>query len=224
MAIIHFVRHGQASFGTDNYDRLSDLGRQQSAWLGEHFSARGLAFKRVLAGSLLRQRDTARGILAAMGLPTDDIGEHAGLDEYHGEALYAAYTGGRNVREHQKSDYRDYWRTFRAAMTAWSQDQVPDMPETWAQFGQRVADALALACAGCGRDDHVLVVSSGGAIGRSLSALLGSPAGTAIELNLQYRNTGISELLTHGDTLRVISVNNIPHLDRADRRQAITFT
>ncbi|HMN82622.1 MAG TPA: histidine phosphatase family protein [Burkholderiaceae bacterium] len=223
MALIQLVRHAQASFGSEHYDRLSDLGRQQSRWLGEYFAARGLSFCRIVTGTLERQRDTALEVLTAMGVAAEGLIEHPGLDEYHGERLYAAHTGGRDPRDHQRSDYRDYWRTFRSAMTAWSEDRLAGLPETWGQFGERMADALRTAGEGCGRDDCVLVVSSGGAIGRYLAALLGSPASVAIELNLQYRNTGICELRSAGDTFRVISFNNVPHLEDPARRHAITF-
>lgn len=223
MALIQLVRHAQASFGSAHYDRLSELGRQQSRWLGAYFAARGLSFCRVVTGTLERQRDTALEVLAAMdAAPTGSI-EHPGLDEYHGERVYAAYTGGRDPYDHQRSDYRDYWRTFRAAMTAWSQDRLIGVPETWGQFGERMADGLRAAAEGCGRDDCVLVVSSGGAISRFLAALLGSPASVAIELNLQYRNTGVCELRSVGDTFRVMSFNNVPHLEDPARRHAITF-
>ncbi|MGT2494736.1 phosphoglycerate mutase family protein [Cupriavidus basilensis] len=67
MATLFLVRHGQASFGAANYDCLSDTGRQQARWLGEYFRERGIAFKRVVAGSLVRQQDTAMEILAGMG-------------------------------------------------------------------------------------------------------------------------------------------------------------
>ncbi|PCI45804.1 MAG: histidine phosphatase family protein, partial [Alphaproteobacteria bacterium] len=40
MAEIYLVRHGQASFNTDDYDRLSDRGRQQSEYLGQYFTER----------------------------------------------------------------------------------------------------------------------------------------------------------------------------------------
>ncbi|MCO8647501.1 histidine phosphatase family protein, partial [Burkholderia multivorans] len=38
MAELFLVRHGQASFGTDDYDRLSDVGVQQGVWLGEYLA------------------------------------------------------------------------------------------------------------------------------------------------------------------------------------------
>jgi peroxiredoxin Q/BCP len=73
-------------------------------------------------------------------------------------------------------------------------------------------------------DDVVLVVSSGGAIGRALADIAGAPARTAIELNLQCRNSGFCELIAgSGGTLRLLSFNNVPHLESPARRQAITF-
>ena len=226
MALLFLVRHGQASFGTVDYDRLSDLGHQQSRWLGEYFAGRNLKFTRVVAGTLRRQRETARELLGAMNasVPVDT---HAGLDEYHGEALYAAHTGGRNPLDHQRGDYRDYWRTMKAAMHAWAAGELAGVTETWAQFGARTRAALTVAAAGLKRDDCVLVVSSGGAISRTLVDILGSPGAIGVEFNLQFRNAGFCELIVAGDgahqEYRLIAFNAIPHLDTTERRNAITF-
>lgn len=223
MAQIFLVRHGQASFGAENYDQLSELGRQQARWLGEYFVARGTRFDRVLAGTLVRQQDTARELLGAMSEQDRPIVTHAGLDEYPGEALYSAYTGGADPRVQQRSDYKGYWRTFRAAMEAWADDTLVGMPESWAQFGDRMQSAIAVATEGLGRDDAVLVVSSGGAIGRYVSMVTRAPGRTAIEFNLQFRNTGFCELVSVGDSMRLISFNSLPHLELRDRRHAVTF-
>ncbi|MBB1632089.1 histidine phosphatase family protein [Cupriavidus sp. UME77] len=227
MATLFLVRHGQASFGAANYDCLSDTGRQQARWLGEYFRERGVTFKRVVAGSLVRQQDTALEILAGMGasdVPVQtNIETHLGLNEYDGEALYRSHTGGADHRAHQNADYNDYWRTFRAAYQAWTLDQLVGMPESWAEFGGRIRDSLLHATQGASREDAVLVVSSGGAIGRATADLLGAPAQTAIELNLQFRNTAFCEIISGRGMQRLLSFNSLPHLDRVDRRDAITF-
>ena len=59
MPVVHLVRHGQASFGADDYDVLSDLGRTQAAAVGAELSRRGLDDSRSSCGTLRRQRDTA---------------------------------------------------------------------------------------------------------------------------------------------------------------------
>ena len=61
MIEITLIRHGQANTGARSeadYDRLSDLGRQQALWLGEHLHATG-GFDRVVSGTLSRQEETA---------------------------------------------------------------------------------------------------------------------------------------------------------------------
>jgi broad specificity phosphatase PhoE len=45
MGNIYLVRHGQASFGAENYDQLSTLGQQQSQRLGEYFAQKGIQFE-----------------------------------------------------------------------------------------------------------------------------------------------------------------------------------
>ncbi|WP_454727337.1 MULTISPECIES: histidine phosphatase family protein [Cupriavidus] len=227
MATLFLVRHGQASFGAANYDCLSATGRQQARWLGEYFRDRGVAFTRVVAGSLVRQQDTALEILAGMGTPgvppETRVETHPGLNEYDGEALYRSHTGGRDHLAHQNEDYNDYWRTFRAAYQAWTLDQLAGMPESWGDFGGRIRAGLAHAAEGATREDALLVVSSGGAIGRAVADLLGAPAQTAIELNLQFRNTAFCEIIAGRGTQRLLSFNSLPHLEHAGRRQAITF-
>ncbi len=222
MSLVFMVRHAQASFGAENYDELSPLGRQQARWLGEYFAVRGLRFARTLSGTMARQTATAQAILDAMGVDPGGLRTHPGLNEYPGEALYTAHTGAQ-PRAHQLADFRDYWRTFRLAMQAWADDKLAAIPESWVDFGARVREALDEAVSETLRDDAILVVSSGGAIGRAVADITGAPAATAIELNLQCRNSGFSELISGAGTLRLLSFNNVPHLDSPQRRGSITF-
>ena len=67
MSVIYLIRHGQASFGTDNYDQLSAVGREQSAILGSYFAALGEPIDRIYTGTLARQRVTAQLIADALG-------------------------------------------------------------------------------------------------------------------------------------------------------------
>ena len=64
MGTLYLVRHGQASFGADDYDQLSPLGRQQAVRLGEYLRPKlqGKPLEAVLMGSLKRHRQTWEGI------------------------------------------------------------------------------------------------------------------------------------------------------------------
>jgi len=66
MGAIHLVRHGQASFGTGDYDRLSELGHEQARLAGEDMAARGLRPDVVIHGGMRRQRETAEGLYEAV--------------------------------------------------------------------------------------------------------------------------------------------------------------
>ena len=80
------VRHGQAAFGTGDYDRLTELGRQQSVWLGEHLARMGTRFDRICAGTLRRQQETAEAITGVIGGEVETI---PGFEEYDARRLMA---------------------------------------------------------------------------------------------------------------------------------------
>ena len=222
MAKLFLVRHGQAAFGEDNYDQLSELGHQQARWLGEYFRERGVTFKRALAGGLMRQQDTAKSLLAATENPPP-LDTHPGLDEYDGHALYTSHTGSADVAGHQKRDAVDYWRTFRGAYQGWVDGTLVGEHESWADFGGRIHQALSTVCTGLSREDNVLAVSSGGVIGTTIAGLLQTAPRSAIELNFQFRNSAFCEIIVGRSEWRLSTFNALPHLDRPDRRDAITF-
>ncbi|MDP1757609.1 MAG: histidine phosphatase family protein, partial [Pseudohongiella sp.] len=90
MSQLFLVRHGQASFGAANYDQLSALGYQQSAWLGEHFAELGVQFSRVVTGTLARQKQTAASILESSGQSVT-IETDSGFNEFDFHTLVSVY-------------------------------------------------------------------------------------------------------------------------------------
>nr|WP_250636970.1 phosphoglycerate mutase family protein [Alteromonas stellipolaris] len=90
MTDIYLVRHGQASFGAANYDKLSDLGAQQSKWLGHYFKQRDITFDSVFMGDMVRHRETAEGIAKGAGsLPQANINSE--LNEFNFQAVATAF-------------------------------------------------------------------------------------------------------------------------------------
>ena len=214
------VRHGQASFGAEDYDKLSELGWRQSRWLGEHFAERGAAFDFVVRGSLRRHSETLAGIAEGMGRPLDGA-EDARLNEYDSHSLLNAHLQGKPMP--RGDDRRVHFRVLREAMYAWTDgalDGAEHVP--FAEFRGRVLGALAAICALPAR--RVLVVSSGGPISTILAEVLRMPARGVVDLNLQTRNTGITELQAGASRIHCVSFNNVPHLDRPDRAGALTYS
>jgi broad specificity phosphatase PhoE len=94
MGVLLLVRHGQASLGTVDYDRLSDLGRRQAQVTGARLAEADLVVDRVVSGALTRQRDTAQAVLAAVGRPGSELRIDERLDEYDHVGVMARHTAG----------------------------------------------------------------------------------------------------------------------------------
>lgn len=225
MSEFYLVRHGQASFGAKNYDKLSALGHQQSRWLGEYFNQRNIHFDQVLLGDMVRHRETAEGICAVFEQSVDSSA-HSGLNEFDFKNLAEVY-----LSLHPKdapppeAKPEDFYRLLKKAMFAWSADQLPVelLTESWAEFQSRVNQALQHIC-GVQQGSKVLVVSSGGAISMLMSQVLGFDAATLININMQVKNASFSHFYFNQSTARLSSFNNVPHLDHPDRPGSMTFS
>jgi broad specificity phosphatase PhoE len=223
MAELYLVRHGQASFGAENYDELSPSGRTQSLWLGEYFAQAKVRFDRVVIGTMQRHRQTADAILSAMGDPQVEIAQDAGLNEYDFQALFAAL-GDQGLPQglSATSSKKDFYKGLRHVLQLWADDRLPGVvPETWHQFHARVERArLAIQRTGGKR---VLVVSSGGPIAVTAQQVLQAPAATAIALNMQIRNSSICQYVFNDTAMSLVSFNSVPHLERAERHEFVTY-
>lgn len=221
MAQFYLVRHGQASFGTDDYDRLSALGEQQALWLGQYFLERDIHFDQIIIGTQLRHRQTGAAICRASG-HSADFTEHAGLNEYDFEALFAAVGADHaHLKSLVRGDKRDFYQGLKQVLQLWADGQLtPAQPESWLEFSERVACAARfIQASGASK---ILVVSSGGPIAMLAKQVLQAPAQSAIELNLQIRNTSFSHYYFNQTSLQLVSFNNIPHLDLPGRLDAIS--
>ncbi|PVX85021.1 histidine phosphatase family protein [Paraburkholderia unamae] len=223
MAELYLVRHGQASFGAENYDELSSSGRMQSRWLGEYFAQANLTFDRIVTGTMRRHAQTADALLTAMGGQPAQIVQDADLNEYDFRALFSAL-GESDAAPGlaAESSMKHFYKGLKQVLHLWSEDRLPGrVPETWAQFQARVERArLAIARMGGKR---VLVVSSGGPIAVIAQQVLQAPAAAAIALNMQIRNSSVSQYVFNENAMSLVSFNALPHLERAERRELVTY-
>jgi broad specificity phosphatase PhoE len=225
MSELFLVRHAQASFGEDDYDRLSTLGHQQSQWLGEYFKSRNIQFDLVICGEMLRHRQTFDGMVSGMGLKTTSFETHPQWNEFDFEALVEAYLSTRpQEKPAPGSPKHELFLVLRKALLAWANDQIEgEVPETWADFEQRVSDGVLKATQESGSSSRILVISSGGAISMAIRQVLRSPVETMIQMNLQTRNSSYSHLFFNERSIQLSGFNHVPHLDHPDRSDAVTY-
>ena len=220
MSRIILVRHGQASFGKKEYDRLSDLGREQAAHVGRELAARGVRPSRIITGSMSRQVDTATTLAEAAGWSVPMVTEGA-WDEYaHGQILTAYKPAYRSMTV-MKADLARTLRPMRAfdemyavAMDRWvAGTHAAEYDEPFEAFGERVLDGLRSVAEDLGRTETAVVVSSAGAISWACaSALEGGPP-VWMRLQRVIANASVTTLTVGASGPVLRTFNDTSHFD-----------
>ena len=234
MGRLVLVRHGQASFLATNYDQLSPLGVRQAARLGEVWAQQGVAFDRVVSGTLERQKDTAAEVAQAYaraGAPLPTLHSLAAFDEYDGDAvmriglpvmlernaelrtLYAAFKA--LPVDEIAARHLAFQRVFEVVLTAWvrgetdGRDQAGN--ESWAGFCARVHGGLDQLLSH--RGESIVVFTSGGVIAVAMQRALGLTPETTLQLSFMSRNASASEFLFSGKRFTLSSFNVFQHFE-----------
>ncbi|MBW1789718.1 MAG: histidine phosphatase family protein [Deltaproteobacteria bacterium] len=226
MSDIYMIRHGQASFSSENYDRLSRLGCLQSRILGEYLSHIRIYFDAIYSGSLERQRHTAEQVLERM--PADvrcDLRIQPDLNEYDAKGIVESQVPAM-IRDDPKlaldleriKERRSFQRIFEGAMRRWLSGRYDaEGVEPWKVFRDRVQGAVNRIMMENGRGRTIALFTSGGPICVTLQMALGITADIAIQLNWQLRNTSVSVFKYSDKGIFLNSYNSLNHLlDRKD--------
>ena len=232
MGVLYFIRHGQASFAGDNYDRLSNTGRDQAALTGVFLAEAGLRFDTVFSGPLERQTETARLVLERMGHGGPEPTLLEGLREYNSDAIFkqllpmmiAEDPKLAAMAEKLFEDRRSFQLVFEKVMDRWMAGTGDaDGLETWAGFYGRVEKDLHSAIEHMGRGKTAAFFTSGGPIGVAVCLALGLDGERFLGLNWQIRNASITTLLYGGGRIALSSFNSTAHLERLGRPELITY-
>jgi broad specificity phosphatase PhoE len=234
MSTIYLVRHGQGSFGTHDYDRLSPLGREQSRLVGEHFAATGEKIDRIYTGSLRRQRETAELIaegLGSQGAALADFTVEPAFDEYDGTALLSCYASSLSLEDQARAgwpqllaDRRKFQLFLELAARAWVDGQiVSEALVPWSGFHGRIVAALERIMAHEGRGKTLAIATSGGVIGAAVAHVLGQTTHLGIELNWAVHNASLTRLIYSSNKVSLSMFNALPHLERLGRPELITY-
>ena len=234
MAVIYLIRHGQASFGQENYDQLSELGLQQATRLGEVLSQRLSGFDAICLGTLTRHQQTAKNCLAGFGQAVESLELHydAGWNEYDHQNILAQFRPEFATAEsmmafvgEQPTPKQSFERDFNSAVNRWIEGQYDqDYIETWSTFMARVQQALENTIAAHPQAKSIAVFTSGGPISLVSQALLGVEQEKIMQMNWTLMNCGVTKLVSTGSRLFLSSLNEHTHFEGALNKHYITYT
>jgi broad specificity phosphatase PhoE len=221
MGTLYLVRHGQASFGADDYDQLSALGHQQSVRLGEYLRHKGLSFEAVLTGTLRRHLQTYAGVAEGLDLKTGALA-WPGLNEYDSAAVIATIHPHPLEKPTSPEQYRSHFRLLRDGLAQWMAGVVsPTGMPSYTDFVAGVTSALDHIRSNY--EGNVLLVSSGGPISTAVGHVLGTSPETTIELNLRIRNSSLTEFAFTPKRHMLLTYNTLPHLDAPEHASWVTY-
>ncbi len=238
MSVLTLVRHGQASYMAEDYDRLSPLGEEQSRKLGQFWARHELVFDHVFHGPAqrhIRTMEIAGAEVANAGLPWPDAVAIPEMDEFDAYQVMKRMVPvliehdpevrrlNHEFFSNQESPEagRVLQKLFEQVARHWSSGEF-DIPEveSWSQFRMRVGAAIDKIRELVPRSTNTVVFTSGGPIAATMAQALCLSPHKAIEFVWLSRNCSWSEFLFSGDRFSVSAYNSFPHLDS---RELLTY-
>lgn len=221
MANILLVRHGQASFGADNYDQLSPLGYQQTQLLGEFLKSKQWQLDGAITGTMARQIQSYHSFCQGFGseLKQQQMVDFNEFD--HEQVLLVGCHCANKAELAQKlmshpQPMAALYDLFTQAVARWqSGDFDGDYAESWQVFQKRAYHALQAAIAVAdahGKNANIVVFTSGGVISCIVGELLGLADAKIFELNFVLANAAVSQVRHGARGVQVMSVNEFSYL------------
>lgn len=235
MSEIYFIRHGQASFGEENYDRLSPLGVRQAKCLAKHLAAIGKSFDGVYHGEMERQQNTAREFInhyASKGLAVRAPVVSSAFNEYDSFTVWQALIPEMLADDPAiaedlakiPADQKAFQRVFVPLMARWitgkyKADGIP----RWEEFTRRVKQGVEALMVRHGANKRLVVFTSVGPIIVTVKTALGLSDIKALEISWQLLNASITRIKYNSHGMMLAGFNEVTHLELEGDEGLITY-
>jgi len=235
MSEIYLFRHGQASFGEDNYDKLSPNGVRQSQILARHLAQTGKSFDALYFGEMERQQKTAQEFIDYYSknihsIPRPKICD--AFNEYDSFAVWQALVPeltqedpsiARDVDD-SAGDQKSFQKVFAKVMKRWISGSyhASGIPH-WNDFKQRVRQGLADLIARHGARKQIAVFTSGGPISVAVQAALELSDPKTLEVSWQLMNASITRIKYNSRGVMLAVFNDVTHLELERDKALLTY-
>ena len=224
MGTLYLIRHGQASYGEADYDRLSPRGIEQALAVGRW--AAGAKLGALFAGPLRRQQQTARYANDGAAGTLPPVQPLAELAEYPAFEMLQ-HMVPRLIAEDRKFEQLTSAPTprllddaFQTILSKWSRDEwTVEGVERVAAFVERIRTGLDRVLRAAGSGARLACVTSAGPIGVAVGLVFGIPAERMVRTSIVVRNASITELRFRSkgfdwqpDQLSLVTFNLTAHL------------
>ena len=203
MTVVQLIRHAQASAGTSNYDRLSELGISQARSLGAHLEMEPSPAV-VACGEHRRHRDTVL---------------HAGFDRARIDPRWNEFDPAPILRV-GAPDYagEDPIEGWKQAKWRWASGRYDDdYPENFASFADRCRQGFDDTVSAAGAHGSALVITSAGVIASIVSLLLVAGGELWPKLQIAAVNTAITRIVVGRSGATVVAFNEQGHVRPTER-------
>ena len=207
MATIYLIRHGQASFGADDYDKLSPLGCLQAQRVGHYLRDCGISFDAAFSGDLLRQRETAELALASQA---ETVPHHidARFNEIQNDEqvkylmpeVVKANPQIQALVDRGLSSSKDYQKVIDAVFNYWVSPACNEPRiQSWQDYSSGVRDALQDVMRSQGSGKTLAIFTSGGTIATMVAQVLGLSGADTYKFYEPVFNCSVSQIFYSGD-------------------------
>ena len=222
MSILHLIRHGQASFGADDYDNLSPKGIEQSVALGKALSQKESKFDYVIVGPHRRHIQTFEGIKKGYkfaDLPDPFIDERFAENQlmeiaqhFIPQILNSNKTTNEIFHTIPKEERHDkFLKLFHIVAKKWMNEEL-DLSEHnfegFSVFRARIANTLKTIQDEMTDKSDIMVVTSGGAISGFYAEATNCSQEEIMKLNFGLKNVSISEFVVTTERFTLKAFNS----------------
>ena len=220
MANLLIIRHGQASFGAENYDQLSPLGQRQADLTGEFLRHMGTHFSAAYSGDLSRQHETGERVLDqledAPELVIDPRLNEIQTDEQievmmpllvERDARFADLVATMG------SDTKSFQKIIETVFNYWVSPECDIAGiQSWADYHGGVISAFEGAMASAQSGTDTAIFTSGGTIATIVGYVLKLTSDRVYEFYEPVFNCSITRIIFNSKKCSLSTFNDVGHL------------